>query len=123
MSTASRNSTIPAPLNQRIREAEQQLAGRQRSLGICTAALGRNLRETLSSPLTLVVAAGAGFAIGKFSKRKRAEPRAERDPPSARPSIFVTLIDAITLAGTLVAMLPAIRREPVRATEATGDAR
>jgi hypothetical protein len=121
MSTTNRDSTRPAPLNQRIREAEQRLAGRQRSIGFRAAALGRNLREKLSSPITLLVAVGAGFAIGQFSKRKRAEPRADSDPPSTRPSIFATLMDAFTLATTVMAMLPAIRRQPVRDTEATGE--
>lgn len=122
MSTANRNSTRPASLNQRIREAEGQLAGRQKSIGFRTAALGRNLRETLSSPMAFLVAAGVGFAIGKFSKKRSAEPHADRAPVSVRPSIFATLMEAITLASTVMAMLPAIRREPVRDTEATGEA-
>ena len=121
MSTANRNSTRPASLNQRIREAERQLAGRQRSIGFRAAALGRSVRENLSSPIALLVAAGVGFAIGQFSKRKSAEPHAGTDPPSARPSIFATLMDAFTLASTVMAMLPAIRREPARDTEATGE--
>ena len=121
MSTPNRDSTRPAPLNQRIREVEQQLAGRQRSIGFRAAALARNLREKLSSPITLLVAAGAGFAIGQFSKRKRAEPHTGTDPANTRPSIFATLMDAFSLATTVMAMLPAIRREPVRDPEATGE--
>jgi hypothetical protein len=79
------------------------------------------LRETLSSPLTLLVAAGVGFAIGKVSKRKSAKPHADSAPPSVRPSIFATLLEAFTLASTVMAMLPAMRRAPVRDTEATGE--
>jgi hypothetical protein len=70
--------------------------------------------------MAFLVAAGVGFAIGKFSKRKRAEPHADSAPASVRPSIFATLMEAITLASTVMAMLPARRREPARDFEATG---
>lgn len=71
--------------------------------------------------MAFLVAAGVGFAIGKFSKRKSAKAHAECDPPSVRPSIFATLMEAITLASTVMAMLPARRREPARDFEATGE--
>jgi hypothetical protein len=121
-SGARRDSPIPASLDRRIREAEQRLAGRQRSTGVHAAAVGRNLREGLSSPITLLIAAGTGFALGQFSKRKRAEARADSDPPRARLSIFAMLMEALTLAPTVMAMLPALRREPSRESEPAGEA-
>lgn len=121
MSAAHRDSARPASLNQRIRESERQLAGRQRSLGLRAGALRRNLRQNLGSPIALIIAAGAGFAVGQFSKRKRAEAAPRSDPPSDRPSLFATLMDALTLATTVMAMLPAMRREPARDTATAGE--
>lgn len=121
-SIARRDSPMPASLNRRIREAEQRLAGRQRSTGVHAAAVGRNLREGLSSPITLLIAAGAGFALGQLSKRKRAQARADSDPPRARVSIFAMLMEALPLATTVMGMLPALRREPARESEPAGDA-
>lgn len=125
MSTANRDSTIPRSLNQRIYDVEQHLAGRQRSIGIRAGALGRDLREKLISPSGLLVAAGAGFAIGHFSKRKSRESHPAGEPASARPSIFATLLDGFTLAGTVMAMLPALRRRQPAGddTAAAGEAR
>ena len=82
----------------------------------------RNLREGLSSPITLLIAAGTGFALGQFSKRKRAEAHADSDPPRARLSIFAMLMEALTLATTVMAMLPVLRREPARESEPAGEA-
>jgi hypothetical protein len=121
MSTADRDSPRPTSLNQRIRQTEQQLAGRQRSIGLRAAALGRGVREKLSSRTALLVAAGTGFAIGQFSKRKNAKAHFDSGPPSARTSIFATLMDAFALASTVMAFLPVIRRAPVRDTEAAGE--
>ena len=120
MATGKGDSTRPATLNQRIRLAERQLAERQRSIGICIGALGRNLREILRSPLTVLVAAGAGFGLGQFSKRQRQEPAPESEPVSARPSLFATLLDAFTLASSVMAMLPPLRRRFASDDDATG---
>jgi hypothetical protein len=120
-SALNHDSTGPVSLDERIRQTERQLAGRQSSIGVRAAALGRSVRENLSSPIALLVAAGAGFAIGQYSKRKKAEPTAESEPSSVRPSIFATLMDAITLATTVLAMFPAMRREPPGEAGAAGE--
>lgn len=75
----------------------------------------------LSSPITLLVVAGAGFAIGQFSKRKGAELPASCETASARPSIFAMLMDGLTLTGTVMALLPAMRRKPASDIEAAGE--
>ena len=121
-SVAHRESAKPAPLGTRIREAEQRLADRQRSTRVRAAALGRALHDGLSSPITLLVAAGAGFTLGQFSKRKRAQTRADADPPPARPPRFAALMDALSLVTTVMAMLPALRREPARDSSTAGEA-
>jgi hypothetical protein len=116
MTSTRRDPPIPASLDRRIRQAEQRLADRQRSTGVHAAALGRTLRGALSSPVTLLIAAGAGFALGQFSKRRGARACPDGDPPRAGRSIFATLMEAITLASTVMAILPARRREPARQT-------
>ena len=112
MQTASRDRARPVSLNQRIRETEHQLADRQRSVGLRAAALRRSFRAGLGSPITLLVAGGVGFAVGQFSKRKLRAPHAGTALPGARPSFVATLLEAFTLATTVMAMLPARRRGP-----------
>jgi hypothetical protein len=121
MPAADRKAREPVSLDRRIREVEVRLAGRQAAIGSRSAALGRNVRESLGSPIALLAAAGAGFAIGQFSKRKRAEPHADSAPASTRPSILATALDALTLATTVMALLPAMRRAPARDPERTGE--
>jgi hypothetical protein len=113
---------MPASLDRRIRETEQRLADRQRSAGVHAAALDRTLREGLSSPITLLIAAGAGFALGQFSRRRRARACPDGEPPRAGRSILAALMEALTLASTVMAMLPARRREPAGETGPARDA-
>jgi hypothetical protein len=119
---ARHDSPLPAPVARRIHEVEQRLAGRQRLTGVHAAAVGRNLRQGLSSPFTLLIAAATGFALGQLSKRNRAAARADGDPPRPRRSIVAALMDALTLATTVMTMLPALRRKPHRESATAGTA-
>ena len=117
MSAATHESISSASLNLRIREVEQRLARRQTLIRAGAATLGRDIREKLSSPIALLVAVGAGFAIGQFSQCKRAEPDADTERSTTRPSIFATVMDAYILARPIMAMLsPILQREPASDT-------
>lgn len=123
MSTANSDSTRPASLDRRIRETEDRLARRRETVGFRAASLGRNLREKLSSPLAVLVAAGAGFAIGHFSRCNTAQTQADGDSGTPRQSVFATLLEAFTLASTVIAMLPVLRQEPADETRAADQTR
>lgn len=99
------------PLRSRIRAAERQLAQRQADVRSHAAALGRGARASLGSPAALLAGVGAGFALGLFTKRRRASPRPPPvEPAAARPSIFASLLDAVTLVTTVMSLFPALGR-------------
>lgn len=115
-------------LDTRICRAEERIASRRDALAARAAVVNGRVRGKLSSPLLIVVAAGAGFVFAQFRRHRRSERPDERerreDRPEVvmKPSIFSTLTDALTLATTVLAMMPLIRstaKEGVQ--EATGE--
>lgn len=120
---AGRESGPRVSLERRIREVEARLADRQRAVGAGAAALESGVRAAMTSPLALLAAVGAGFAIGQYSKRRRAAPQVASGPAVVRPSIFATLMEVLTLASTVMAILPALRRRPEEGADAAGDVR
>ena len=100
-------------LDQRITRTENRIAGRRATLAAQAGDAGGQVRRTLSSPLLIGVAAGAGFLIAQFAKRRRAAGiRDEREQIIVKPSLFASLTDALTMVTTLLAMLPLLRRPP-----------
>ena len=108
-----REPAMTAPLRVRIRAMERQLAGRQSAVRSHAVALGRGARASLGSPAALLAGVGAGFALGLFTKRDRSRPRSPPPPApveatAARPSIFASLLDAVTLVTSVMALFPAL---------------
>lgn len=104
--------TEPAPppavsLNKQIRDAEQQLLLRRHASAVHAAALERRLRKTLSSPLTLAAAVGVGFAAGHFNWRRQPRP-GDAASRKVRVPFLARVMNALTLGGSLLAMLRAI---------------
>ena len=101
----------PAPadsLDQQILDVELRLMQRRRSSRQHGAALRQRLRDTLSSPLMLLVAAGVGFALGPWSWRRKAAPSVAQGAGGG-PSLLSTIMKALTLAGAVMAILPAAK--------------
>ena len=101
------------PLKAEIAEVEARLSERWKDTRIHATALGNDLREKLSSPYTLIGAAGVGFGIAWYYHHR--EPRVERearpDPRRTEPdqgaSMMATLLNGLNLAGMIISMLPA----------------
>jgi hypothetical protein len=110
-----------ATLNQRIRAVESRLGRRQRSVRLHAAGLHQNLREKLSNPVALLLAVGAGFALGQFTRHKRIEETASGDLAPASPSLFARLMEVLSLVSTIMALFPANRSGPLPETEGNGE--
>lgn len=108
----ARNSPQPSrvgSLNQRISDAERRLGLRRRSSKRHASALGQRLRDKLSSPVTLLIAAGVGFAAGHFSPiRKTGASAGVDESGGVGHRLLATIMEALSLAGVVMAMLPAI---------------
>jgi hypothetical protein len=113
MNAGKHASASPAAsLDEQILEVERRLIRRHASSTSNRAAIRRHVRETISSPLTLLLAAGVGFAMGHF-----------RRPHTARSSVtdtaggtggalsLSTMLSAVSLAGSIMTLLQRIRDE------------
>ena len=119
---AVRKPDKPASLQQRIKRTEERISDRRAALALRTAAINGKVRKSLSSPLLMVGAAGAGFVFAQFRKKRRPEKEDRREPVVVKPSIFASITEALTLATTLLAMMPLIRSKAKEGVqEATGE--
>lgn len=102
-----------ATLNQRIRSVENRLASRQRSVRVHAAGLHQNLRKKLGNPVSLLIALGAGFALGQFTRHKNMEVPPSGDLVPPRQSLFARLMEVLSLVSTIMALFPAKRGNPI----------
>ena len=111
-------------LDSRIHRTEQRIAKRRLVLVARASDVNGKVRGKLSSPLLMLGAAGMGFVFAQFRRRRSRDERdrGERQEVTMKPSIFATVTDALTLATTLLAMMPLIRSKAKEGVqEATGE--
>ena len=111
-------------LDSRIQRAEQRIAKRRLVLVARASDVNGKVRGKLGSPLLMLGAAGIGFVFAQFRRRRSRDERGRRDRPEVvmKPSVFASLTDALTLATTLLAMMPLIRSKAKEGVqEATGE--
>lgn len=102
----------PITTRAHIGEIERRLEQRRSSAGNHASQLGENLRDSLSSPQALLGAAGVGFALSEMAGRKPGSSGAvagHTDANQQRPantSSVATVMEALSLAATLLALLP-----------------
>lgn len=105
----------PITMRARIDEIERRLEQRRSSARDHASQLGENLRDSLSSPQALLSAAGVGFALSEMAGRKPGNPgssgaaECHGDAGQQRPantSSVATVMEALSLAATLLALLP-----------------
>lgn len=101
-----------ASLDEQILEVERRLIRRHASSTSNRAAVRRHVHDTISSPLTLLLAAGVGFAIGHFRRPHTARSSAaEAGGGSGGVSSMSTMLSAVSLAGSIMTLLQRIRDE------------
>jgi hypothetical protein len=121
---AEKSAKSVESLDDRIERAERRIAKHRLVLAARTGDVTGKVRGKLGSPMLVVIAAGAGFLFAQFRKRRGKDEVDRRDRPEVvmRPSMFATLTDALTLATTLLAMMPLIRSKAKEGVqEATGE--
>lgn len=111
-------------LDSRIHRTEQRIAKRRLVLVARASEVNGKVRGKLGSPLLMLGAAGIGFVFAQFRRRRSRDERERRERPEVvmKPSIFASVTDALTLATTLLAMMPLIRSKAKEGVqEATGE--
>jgi hypothetical protein len=64
------STSQPVSLAARIRQAERQVAKRQRGVDVQSGRLVRQIHQQMTAPGTLLLAGGIGFIIGELTKRQ-----------------------------------------------------
>lgn len=103
------------PLKAEIAEVEERISRRWTDVRVHAGAVGDTLRVKLSSPFTLIGAAGLGFGIAWYYQQREpkppdSEPRREprdADESDRGASLMTTLLNGLNLAGMVISMLPA----------------
>ena len=112
-------------LDARIQRTEQRIAKRRLVIVARTSDVTGQVRGNLGSPLLMLGAAGFGFVFAQFRRRRsRDEHKRDSERPEVvmKPSLFASITDALTLATTLLAMMPLIRSKAKEGVqEATGE--
>ena len=109
-------------LDSRIHRAEERIAKRRLVLVARTSDVNGKVRAKLGSPLLMMGAAAIGFVFAQFRRGRAPEERRDRPEVVMKPSVFASITDALTLATTLLAMMPLIRSKAKEGVqEATGE--
>ena len=111
-------------LDSRIDRTEQRIAKRRLVLVARASDVTGKVSGKLGSPLLMLGAAGIGFVFAQFRSRRSRDDREKRERREVvtKPSIFASITDALTLATTLLAMMPLIRSKAKEGVqEATGE--
>ena len=100
-------------VNRQIRDVEARLYASRNAATTHAAVVGEQLRDKLSSPAALLVAGGLGFVVAHYRSRPNSESdesdESYEDRESRGAPVLATLMDMLSLAGTVMALLP---REP-----------
>jgi hypothetical protein len=107
-----------ATLDQRIVDLELRLKRDRSAARLRFDSLLRSACERLASPAALLLAAGAGFAVHRFSLLQRPLPSSAAEAaPAAPDSLLNGMVRGLGLAVSLFALLP----EPGRARPGAAD--
>jgi hypothetical protein len=90
-------------LNAQIKATERLILNRQQVVDRRTTMLTRTLYQQMTTPETLLLAAGIGFIVGELSKCRRST---SDKPHTPQTTSLRTLLNLITSARALYAALP-----------------
>lgn len=118
----NRNQFAPpasAPLEQRIETIEKRIALRQASVSTHRAELEAAIGNKLTSPLVLVLAAGAGFAIGQIARPRPVDGSGSGSAPGTAHTapLLSTLLSVMSLIGPVTAIMAQIKPRARAATD------
>lgn len=107
MAIYTRNRINPTSLSAQIKDAEQQILSRQRSISVSTDTLVRKMQQQMIAPTTFLFAAGVGFLLGEITKREPSKARGITDKPhTVETSPLRTALSLVTSIQTLYTALP-----------------
>ena len=92
-----------AALGREIENVEARLLQRRADVRRHAAAVGDKLSEAMASPLTLVGAAGLGFAVAWYYPRRKAD---AADSGEGGMSTLGTIMSGLNLAGMVLSIFP-----------------
>jgi hypothetical protein len=94
-----------ASLDHKIRMVEQRLMRRRASSRVRLATFRWQLRDRMTSPLALLLAAGIGFAMGGSKGSGSAQYAAEAPPGAGGAQFLSTMLSMVSLTGSVMTLL------------------
>lgn len=92
-----------ASLDQQIRMVEQRMMRRRAASKARLALFRSQLRDRMTSPLVLLLAAGVGFAMGP-SKGSKSASSAEAPPRADGVRLLSTIVSWVSLTGSVMTL-------------------
>lgn len=125
MTSAFWDNRSQASLMTRIAETERRILDQRSLVRLRAALLDRRIRAQLTSPTTLLLAAGAGFATGILTDRRTAEfeGRSRGSDASRAPghSVLDTALTVFTLVSSVLRVMPSVAKSFSSGADAPGN--
>ncbi|MGL1833640.1 hypothetical protein ACKVEX_08540 [Rhodocyclaceae bacterium SMB388] len=100
-----------ASLDQQIRIVEQRMIRHRASSKARLVLFRAQLRDRMTSPLALLLAAGVGFAMGPSRVSKHAQPPAEAPPRADGVQLLSTIVSWVSLTGSVMTLWQRFRAD------------
>ncbi len=125
MTSTFRDNHAQASLMTRIAETERRILDQRTLVRLRAALLDRRIRAQLTSPTTLLLAAGAGFATGILTDRRTAEfeGRSRGTDASRAPghSVLETALTVFTLVSSVLRVMPSVAKSLSNGVDVPGN--
>lgn len=106
-------------LDRQIDAAERRLQARRTAWATDVSAIRRRVRDAASSPIALLTAVAVGFGVHHLRTRPESRPPAAGRSCSDGVHPLVLLVDALNIAGTLLALRSRSSSAPPRERSST----
>jgi hypothetical protein len=114
MTSTFRDNPAQMSLTTRITETERKILDQRSLVRLSAALLDRRIRAQLTSPTTLLLAAGAGFATGILADRRTAEfkecSRSVDESRAPAHSALDTALTVFTLVSSVLRVVPSVAK-------------
>jgi len=120
MTANTRQRHAPASLSVQVMQAELRVLQGRRLLGLRASRFGQNMRNRLTSPSMLLLAAGVGLAVGHFTWRAAPARGKIKQPRVSENKLFARVLKVVAFARTLWSAFPSSANDPSLPTSFSG---
>jgi len=120
MTANTRQRHAPASLSVQVMQAELRVLQGRRLLGLRASRFGQNMRNRLTSPSMLLLAAGVGLVAERFTWRRTPARGKIKQPSASKNKLFARVLKVVAFARTLWTAFPSAAKDPSISTNFSG---